>query len=137
MQSPLHYKNFIAKYFKIKNKAGKIVPFIFNSTQESYYKLLKETYPDLQNIRENILKARREGFSSFWEGIFTVDFILGTVGLAPIVAGQIVSHKEAETKPHFQRVDLFLNSYLHQEKIERKDFLASDNQTSYIRSKTG
>ena len=137
MQSPIHYKEFIQKYFKIKNKAGVIVPFILNSTQSYYYDLLKGTYPEMTNIRENVLKARREGMSSFWEAIFTTDFILGTIGLAPIMSGQIVSHKDSETKPHFQRVDLFLNSYLHAKKIERKDFLEVDNNTSYMRSKTG
>ena len=133
----INYKAFIEKYFKIKNKAGEIVPFIFNPTQNFYYDLLKKDYSDLTNIRENILKARREGFSSFWEGIFTTDFILGTIGLAPIISGQVVSHKDVETKPHFQRVDLFLNSYLYKKKIERKDFLDIDNQTSYIKSRTG
>lgn len=133
----INYKGFIEKYFKIKDKSGVIVPFIFNPTQDSYYKLLKETYPTLTNIRENVLKARREGFSSFWEAMFTTDFILGSTGLAPIISGQIISHKEAETKPHFQRVDLFLNSYLYIKKIQRKSFLSIDNNTSYIRSKTG
>lgn len=133
----INYKAFIEEYFNIKDKSGEIVPFIFNPTQDFYYKLLKETYPRLVNIRENVLKARREGFSSFWEGIFTVDFILGSIGLAPITSGQIISHKDSETKPHFQRVDLFLNSYLHKKKKTRKDFLDIDNNTSYIRSRTG
>jgi len=131
----INYKGFIQKYFKIKNKKGRIVPFIFNPTQNLYYNRLKKDYPDFKNIRENILKARKQGFSSFWEAIFTVDFIMGTIGHGPIISGQIVSHKTEETKPHFQRVDLFLDSYLDRKKIQRKNFLEVDNRTSYIKSK--
>ena len=133
----INYKKFIEDHFRIKDKEGKIVPFIFNPTQRLYYEELSTSYPHFTGIRDNILKARREGFSSFWEAIFTVDFIAGTVGQAPIISGQVISHKLEETKPHFQRVDLFLDSYLDIMKIDRKDFLEVDNKTSYIRSKTG
>lgn len=134
----INYKKFIEKRFRIKNKKGVIVPFIFNPTQNLYYDQLKKDYPKgLIGVRENILKARREGFSSLWEAIFTVDFIMGTIGLAPIVSGQVISHKLEETKPHFQRVDLFLDSYLDIEKVSRKTFLEVDNRTSYIKSRTG
>ncbi len=133
----IDYKGFIETYFRIKSKEGKIVPFIFNPTQNLYYDQLKKDYKDFANIRENILKARKEGFSSFWEGIFTTDFIMGTVGNGPIISGQIVSHKDKETRPHFQRIDLFLDSYLDIKKVLRKDFLAVDNKTSYIESRRG
>ena len=133
----IKYREFIAKYFKIKNKEGKIVPFIFNSTQNKYYDQLLLDYPKLTGIRENILKARREGMSSFWEGLYTADFIMGTIGLAPILSGQIVSHKLEEVKSHFQRIDLFLDSYLEAKKIPRKQFLTTDNKTSYIKSVSG
>jgi len=133
----IKYKEFIEKKFRIKNKQGKIVPFIFNNTQDAYYFKLKKDYPTLQGIRENVLKARREGMSSLWEAIFTVDFIMGSIGHGPIISSQIISHKREETKPHFQRVDMFLDSYLEKEGVARKDFLETDNKTSYIQSKTG
>ena len=95
----IDYKGFIQKYFRIKSIEGKIVPFIFNSTQNMYYDQLLKDYPTLEGIRENDLKARREGFSSFWEAIFTTDFILGTLGLAPIISGQVISHKMEEVNP--------------------------------------
>ena len=133
----IDYKRFIETYFRIKNVDGKIVPFIFNSTQDLYYEQLKKDYVRLEGIRENILKARREGFSSFWEAIFTADFILGTLGLAPIISGQVVSHKLEEVKPHFQRIGMFLDSYLDRRGLKRDFFLESDNKTSYIKSRTG
>lgn len=133
----INYKGFIEKYFRIKSKEGEIVPFILNPTQNFYYNQLQKDYPGLVGVRDNVLKARREGFSSFWEAIFTVDFILGTIDLAPIISGQIISHKLGETKPHFQRVDLFLNSYLDKKGVSRDTFLEIDNQTSYIKSRRG
>lgn len=132
----IKYKEFIEKYFMIKNKDGEVVPFRFNPTQDYYYEQLKEDYPEFENVRENILKARKEGFSSFWEAIFTVDFIMGAIGQSPIISGQIVSHKSKETKPHIQRVNMFLDSYLDAKGGSRKEFLEED-QTSYIKAKTG
>ncbi len=72
----INYKGFIEYYFKIKDKAGNVVPFIFNNVQNKYYDILKKEYSTLRGIRENILKARKEGFSSLVAGIFTTDFIL-------------------------------------------------------------
>lgn len=137
MPGKIRYKEFIENYFLIKSKEGKIVPFIFNPTQQLYYQQLQKDYPGLVGVRDNILKARREGFSSFWEAIFTVDFIMGTIGNGPIISGQIVSHKLEEVKSHFQRVDMFLNSYLDKNKVSRKVFLEVDNKTSYIKSRMG
>lgn len=133
----IDYKGFIEHYFHIKSKEGEIVPFIFNPTQDLYYKLLLKDYgaTGFQGIRENDLKARREGMSSLWEGIFTVDFLQGALGNAPITGSQVVSHKDKETKPHFQRIDLFVNTYLQKTGLNRKFFLDVDNKTSYICSK--
>jgi len=133
----IKYKEFIETYFRIKNKKGEIVPFIFNSVQNLYYEQLKKDYEGFEGIRENICKARREGFSAVWEAIFTTDFILGSIGLAPIISGQVISHKLEEVKPHFQRISMFLDSYLDIKKVRRKDFLEVDNKTSYIKAKTG
>ena len=134
----INYKGFIEHYFKIKNKNGEIVPFRLNPIQLLYFDQLEKSYPNgLVNVKENVLKARKEGMSSIWEAIFTTDFILGTIGKAPIISGQVISHKEKETKPHFQRLNLFLDSYLDKEKVNRKDFLITDNKTSYLESVNG
>ena len=73
----INYKGFIEHYFKIKNKEGNVVPFIFNNVQDVYYEILLKDYSGLKGIRENILKARKEGFSSLVAGIFTASLEAG------------------------------------------------------------
>jgi hypothetical protein len=133
----VNYKGFIEHYFKIKNKEGVIVPFKFNNVQNVYYETLLKDYPSLKGIRENVLKARKEGFSSMIAGIFTTDFILSGLKKIPITSSQVTAHREADVKPHFNRINLFLESWLEKKKIKRKQFLVVDNQTSYIKNITG
>ena len=77
----MQYKRFIEENFLIdRADTGELVPFIFNKVQTKYYQDLIDTY-DIENkgitvpIRENILKARREGFSSLVLAIFCADDI--------------------------------------------------------------
>lgn len=122
----IDYRSFIQENFLIINKKGEIVPFIFNETQNYYYDLLLKDYSDLQGVRENILKFRQPGFSSFIDGIFAVDFIFSEHAKIPLIDADIVSHKEKETKVLFKRVDFFLDSYLEKQGISRKAFLETD-----------
>lgn len=133
----INYKGFIEHYFQIKNKEGVVVPFKFNNVQDVYYSQLKKDYLGLKGIRENILKARKEGFSSLVAGIFTVDFILSGLKKIPITSSQVTAHREADVKPHFNRINLFLESWLSREGIKRKQFLEVDNATSYIKNISG
>lgn len=133
----INYKAFIEDNFNIKNKKGEIVPFVLNTPQNMYWEELKKDYPNLEGIRENIDKARQEGFSSFIDAILTTDFIFSLIGKLPIISGQIISHKKEEVKPLFQRVDLFFNSWLEKNKIKRDDVLAQDNQSSYMKAHNG
>ncbi len=128
----IDYKGFIEQYFMIRTKSGRVVPFVFNDVQNRYYETLVFDYPTMQGIRENDLKARQEGFSSIIDGIFTVDFIAGELGWIDPVSGQVISHKEAETKPLFKRIDLYLDSWLQAKNISRKRFLKTDNKVSYF-----
>ncbi len=128
----IDYRRFIQDNFRIRNKKGEEIPFIFNGVQNRYYDILTEEYPDMQGIRENDLKARQEGFSSIIDAILTADFIMAELGHIPAVGGQIISHKEADTKPLFRRVDLFIDSFLQKANIDRKAFLKTDNKVSYI-----
>jgi hypothetical protein len=130
----INYKAFIEDNFLIIDKEGKIVPFIFNDTQNYYWELLKREYPLLQGIRENILKFRQPGFSSLIDAIFTVDFIRAEEGKTPIVFADIYSHKDEETKKLFQRVSFFLDSFFNKYKINRKLFLEEDTQ-GYIKGR--
>lgn len=133
----IDYRGFIKDNFQIVDEKGNKKPFIFNDIQDIYYNQLVSDYGDeLIGVRENVLKARREGFSSLIEGIFMADFILSTLGKLPIISGQIVSHKAEETKPHIKRANLFLDSYLEKSKISRKQFLKKDD-TSYMESVRG
>lgn len=133
----IDYRGFIKDNFLIIDAAGNKKPFIFNDIQEKYYQTLVLEYgDDLQGVRENILKARREGFSSFVEGIFMTDFILSTLGKIPVISGQVVSHKKEEVKPHIKRSNLFLDSYLERVGLTRKQFLKNDN-SDYLESGRG
>lgn len=133
----IDYKAFIEDNFLIKNKKGEVVKFIFNETQNYYYDLLTKEYPDLQGIRENTLKFRQPGFSSFIDAIFTTDFIFSEEGKIPIIDGDIVSYKEKETKVLFDRVDnYFLESYLNKAGHVRKNYLETDTGT-LIKGKRG
>lgn len=110
------------------------MPFIFNNVQNFYYDILLKDYPELIGIRENILKARKEGFSSIIAGIFTVDFILSGLKKIPITSSQVTAHREKDVKPHFNRINLFLESWMEKEKYPRKLFLKVDNETSYLKN---
>lgn len=122
----IDYKGFIEDNFRIINKKGEPGPFIFNDTQNYYYNLLISDYPDLQGVRENILKFRQPGFSSLIDGIFTVDFIYSENSKIPIIDADVVSHKEKETKVLFNRINYFLDSYFEKSGIPRKSFLETD-----------
>lgn len=153
----IDYKAFIEDCFYLKDKEGKIIPFHFNEVQSDYYDVLQSDYPTMTGIRENILKGRQFGLSTEWGGIFTTDFILSSIGEMPLTNSDIYSYKDEDTKSHFERVNLFLNSWLLKtqggdygemisngylkeglEAIEamRKEFLRVDTQ-NYLESVNG
>ncbi len=123
----INYKAFIEDNFQIIDKKGNIVPFIFNDTQNYYWQLLLKEYPTLQAIRENILKFRQPGFSSFIDGIFTVDFIMSEQLKQPITFSDIYSHKDKETTDLFNRMSFFLDSWCKKISIDRKRLLKEDS----------
>jgi hypothetical protein len=108
----LNYRPFMEDCFAIKNKHGEIVPFALNPVQSNYLTELETDYPEMQGIRENILKGRQFGISSVIEGLFATDFIMSELGEVPIINSDIYSHKDAETDAHIARFNLFLNSWL-------------------------
>ena len=76
------YKKYIEERFLIDEpKLGKLVPFKFRPVQQKYYNELNRDY-NIEElgiaapVREIILKARREGFSSLILAIFAADDIL-------------------------------------------------------------
>ena len=55
----------------------------------------------------------------------------------PITSSQVTAHRDADIKPHFNRINLFLESWLAAENMPRKDFLVIDNKTSYLKNLMG
>ena len=107
------YRGFIEQWFFIKTKEGLIERFKFNEPQNIWYDDLLDTYGGtLQGLRENDLKGRQFGISSVISAIFTTDFIMSALGDIPMVDGDIYSHKDKETTSHFNRVNMYLESYL-------------------------
>lgn len=120
----IDYKKAIETSFKIKpKKGGEEIPFILNPVQSQYLQMLENDYPTMEGIRDNILKARQQGFSAIIDAIFTVDFLS-----RENIVGQIISHKEKETKPLIQRVQLYINSWLNEQGLRRSDILKVDTQ---------
>lgn len=121
------YQRFIEDNFLIKNKRGKIVPFIFNNVQDEYMIDLVQTYgDDLVNVRDQILKARKEGFSSLIMAIFATDFMISPDPIASIV----ISDTKDETKKLFNRAKFFIESALVKENQTIEDLCdtASSNE---------
>lgn len=148
----IDYKAFIEDNFFIKNKHGKLVPFIFNKVQNIWYNdLLKEYGEELQGVRENDLKGRQFGISSVITGMIATDTIMSELGLIGITDSDVYGHKDQETEAHLARFNLFLNSYLiksqgggiedmeNQEAIAelRKAFLRVDQGGHIITRKRG
>lgn len=142
------YKGFIEDHFNIKTKEGVLTPFKFNEVQDLYYSLLLKDYPLMKGLRENILKGRQQGFSSLIDGFLTTDFLLSAQKLLPIISGQIISHKKEETKPLFDRVNLYIESWLDKQTqlnslpmIKKRKWLLAEDNTSrtsmYLRTHTG
>lgn len=146
----IDYRKFIEEIFYLKDKQGRIIRFKLNEVQADYYNVLVNDYPDMQGIRENILKGRQFGISTLWSAIFTVDFIMSGLGEIDIINSDIYSYKDEDTKAHFERVNLFLDSWLlhsqggdyanpeHRIALEklRKAFLKVDT-TNYLETFNG
>lgn len=109
------------------------VPFKLNRVQAAYYDMLKADHPDMEGIREIILKSRQLGSSSFVLALFTVDFLL-----RPYSVSICISHRKDSTDLLFKKVKFYMDSYLTKlaektgedpEKIKKK-WLISDNATT-------
>lgn len=108
----MKYRKFIESHFLIDEPVqGKLVPFVFNHVQEAYYDELcalglEEKGLDIP-LREFIVKARREGFSSLILALFAADDILQ---VNP-TESQVVSYKDDATKTFRKRYRRFVLSF--------------------------
>lgn len=96
----------------ILDREGQIpVPFRFNVVQQKYYDMMfvdeKAAYPNQEGVREIILKARQQGFSSFILALFAVDFLT-----RPYSISICISHRKDSTELLFKKVRFYIESYL-------------------------
>jgi hypothetical protein len=64
-------------------------------------------YPNQEGLREIILKARQQGFSSFILALFAVDFLT-----RPYSISICISHRKDSTELLFKKVRFYIESYL-------------------------
>lgn len=106
------YREVIQETFKVVNKDGETVPFIFNDTQNFAYNLMQQDHPDFRGIRENWLKSRQWGGSTMITAMFAVDFIFSELGEMPLTNSDVYSHKDDETSTHFNRFSFFYDCWI-------------------------
>jgi len=109
----MQYRRFIETFFLIDEpRSGKLVPFKFRNIQNRYYDELIKDY-DIEKkglispVREIILKARREGFSSLLLALFAADDLLNDNPTETLV----ISYKDDGTKVFRKRYRTFITSY--------------------------
>lgn len=100
-------KKIIESMFFIVNKAGKRVPFMFNEPQRKYYE-------EFMSARDDILKARKEGFSSAILAILTCKFLF-----VPNSVCACVSHREEDTKRLFDKVYYYIENLPFEVEFEK------------------
>lgn len=112
----INYRAFIEDNFMIDfANTGELVPFKFNPVQEVYYEALCREY-DIERkgisvpVRENILKARREGFSSLILGLFAADDVTNDNPTETV----ILSYKDDATKIFLKRYRTYLLTHFAQ-----------------------
>lgn len=120
----IDYKKFIEDNFLILDQELQTpVPFILKPVQVEYLEMLVADHPGMEGVREIILKARQEGFSSLILALFTVDFIL-----RPYSVSICVSHKRDATELLFKKVKFYLESFCQKNGITMKEYLSSETK---------
>lgn len=145
----MKYRKFIEDKFLVdKAESGKLVPFKFNMVQNKYYDDLCKNYKIEENgisvpIRDNIVKARREGFSSLILALFAADDILQDNPTET----SVLSYKDDATKTFRRRYRTYILSYfaekmgIPREQLSEninllegvaKEFLAVDSNGEFV-----
>lgn len=125
----IDYRKLIETGFDIIDKTGTRRPFILNDVQGEYLDILKKDYPNNVGIRDNILKARQQGFSALIDAVLVCDFLI-----YPNVGGQIISHKKEETEVLMNRVNFYLESYCEKQGIDKK-YLLQEDRKDYFKNR--
>lgn len=120
----IDYERFIEENFSIlHNKLQVPVPYKLNEVQKHYIKMLKEENPEMEGVRDIVLKARQEGISSFVLALFTVDFIL-----RPHSISICISHRKDSTEILFKKVKFYIESFCNRNGYNIKDYLETDSK---------
>ncbi len=128
----INYRAFIENEFDILNKDGLIVPFRLFPVQSRYLEILEKEHDGLKGIREIILKARQEGFSSFILALFAVDFIM-----RPNSVSICISHRRDATQKLFKKVKFYVESYCKKNNKDFGTYLLSDNKNEMENKSNG
>lgn len=96
-------QDFIQEFFKIKDKQGDLIPLKFNSSQQKFYNMLKETYGNKPS-RFIILKARQLGISTFTEAFITFMTMFN-----PNTNSVIMAHLAESASAIFNMTKLFIS----------------------------
>ncbi len=103
-----NYRKFIEDNFMVLDRDSQVpVPFRLNNVQSKYFDILEKEHSDMEGVRDIILKARQQGFSSVILAMFAVDFIL-----RPYSISICISHRKDATELLFKKVKFYLESYL-------------------------
>lgn len=140
----MKFRDFIEDNFLIDDaETGQLVPFKFRPVQARYYEALCKDYSEAKNfkgLREMILKARKEGFTSLILGIFAADIIYNDNPPRYLE----LSYKDDATKQHFRRIKTFILSYFRkktgiedEQKLEKLVFRSINEGSEFVLAHTG
>ncbi len=109
---------------KIRTKEKQLVPFAPNPVQVKYLDILAAQYPSfrwregiytLRGAREDILKARQQGFSTLWLALYFLDTIN-----TPYTQSLIIAHDAPATEKLFKIIQRFYQHLPEEKKRPKK-----------------
>lgn len=100
------YALFARDLLRVKNKAGKIVPFAFNEAQMYIHKNLEQQISETGKVRAIILKGRQQGASTYVSGRYFHKVVLN-----PGKRAFILTHEQAATDNLFDMTQRYLENY--------------------------
>ena len=105
---------YIQKFYKIKTKDGKLVPFKFNNAQNEFYDIIKSNY-NKRPGRYIVLKARQLGISTFTEA-----FIFNRTTCQFYSDAIIVAHQREAATKIYEMTKIFYDQLPDKLKPKRK-----------------
>ncbi|MCP5244863.1 MAG: hypothetical protein H6937_02385 [Burkholderiales bacterium] len=100
------YTLFARDLLKVKDKSGKIVPFVFNEAQTYIHKNLERQKEETGKVRAIILKGRQQGASTYVSGRYFHKVVLN-----PGKRAFILTHEQAATDNLFDMTQRYLENY--------------------------